>query len=93
MLIILLAMILLLAGLAFVSYQSFKLEEHNKIRDLEEGKQKDPKWILESFHPTELDPEEMANLEEENLIACGGTGKVVRLDLNKNRGTVAVKKL
>ncbi|WOL03601.1 hypothetical protein Cni_G12321 [Canna indica] len=87
------AMVVLLCGLAFVSYQSFKLEEQNKIRDLEEGKEKDSEWMLESFHPAELDPEEIANLDEENLIACGGSGKVYRLDLNKNRGTFAVKKL
>ncbi|KAG6516728.1 receptor protein-tyrosine kinase CEPR2-like [Zingiber officinale] len=91
MLSILLVMVVLLAGLAFVSYQSFILEERRRIGDLEE--EKDSEWILESFHPTELDPEEIANLDEENLIACGGTGKVYRLDLNKNRGAVAVKKL
>lgn len=91
--VILLAMSILLAGLAFVSYKSFRLEEWNKRKDLEEGIKKDSKWILESFHPTELDPEEICNLVEENLIGCGGTGKVYRLDLNKNRGTVAVKQL
>ncbi|KAG6520349.1 hypothetical protein ZIOFF_017398 [Zingiber officinale] len=93
MLTVLLVMVVLLPGLAFASYQSFKLEEMHRIRDMEEGKEKDSEWMLESFHTTELDPEEIANLDEENLIASGGTGKVYRLDLNKNRGSVAVKKL
>ncbi|XP_042473304.1 receptor protein-tyrosine kinase CEPR2-like [Zingiber officinale] len=93
MLTVLLVMVVLLPGLAFASYQSFKLEEKHRIRDMEEGKEKGSEWMLESFHTTELDPEEIANLDEENLIACGGTGKVYRLDLNKNRGSVAVKKL
>ncbi|XP_065000331.1 receptor protein-tyrosine kinase CEPR2-like [Musa acuminata AAA Group] len=85
------AMIILFAGLIFVSYQSFELEEQNRRRDLEEGKDKDSEWMLESFYPTELVPEEIINLDEENLIARGGTGKVYRLDLSKNRGTFAVK--
>ncbi|XP_010911833.1 uncharacterized protein [Elaeis guineensis] len=92
-LVILLALSILLAGLAFVSYKSFKLEEYNKRRDPKEGMEKDSKWNLESFHPTELDPEEICNLDEENLIGCGGTGKVYRVDLNKNRGAIAVKQL
>lgn len=90
--IILSAIFVLLAGLVFVSYRSFKLEESRKKKDLEEGVDNDSKWKVESFQPPELDAEEICNLEEENLIGSGGTGKVYRLEL-KNRGTVAVKQL
>ncbi|KAJ8647424.1 hypothetical protein MRB53_000447 [Persea americana] len=90
--IILLALTLVLAGLGLVSYKSFKVEESSKENDLERGSRKDPNWKLESFHQTELEAEELNNLEEENLIGSGGTGKVYRLDL-KNGGPVAVKQL
>ncbi|XP_020088217.1 receptor-like protein kinase HSL1 [Ananas comosus] len=93
MIIIFVVLIVLLAGLAFVSYESFKLEERRKRRDFDECKGKDSKWVLESFHPMELDPEEICNLEEDNLIGSGSAGKVYKLDLNKSRGTVAVKQL
>ncbi|GMH00352.1 hypothetical protein Nepgr_002191 [Nepenthes gracilis] len=51
------------------------------------------KWKLESFHPLQFDVEEIFDLKEEKLIGSGGTGKVYRLDLKKNGGTVAVKQL
>jgi serine/threonine protein kinase len=41
----------------------------------------------------DIDADEICDLEEDNLIGCGGTGKVYRLDLKKNRGAVAVKQL
>ncbi|XP_039121857.1 LOW QUALITY PROTEIN: receptor protein-tyrosine kinase CEPR2-like [Dioscorea cayenensis subsp. rotundata] len=87
------AMIVLLFGLVFVSYKSFKLEESRRQKDSEDGMEDDSNWKVETFHPTELDPEEICNLEEDNLIGSGGAGKVYRLELNKNRGTVAVKQL
>ncbi|KAJ0972138.1 hypothetical protein J5N97_020097 [Dioscorea zingiberensis] len=90
---IMLALIVLLFGLAFVSYKSFKLEESRRKKDLEGGKDEDTNWKIETFHPTELDPEEICNLDEDNLIGSGGAGRVYRLELNKNRGTVAVKQL
>lgn len=90
---IMLAMIVLLFGLVFVSYKSFKLEESRRQKDLEGGKEDDSNWKVETFHPTELDPEEICNLEEDNLIGSGGAGKVYRLELNKNRGTFAVKQI
>ncbi|KAG1331186.1 receptor protein-tyrosine kinase CEPR2 [Cocos nucifera] len=90
--IILSAMVMLLTGLVFVSYRSFKLEESHKKKDQEEGMDNDSKWKVESFQPPELDAEEICKLEEENLIGSGGTGRVYRLQL-KNKGTVAVKQL
>ncbi|KAJ0969411.1 hypothetical protein J5N97_022288 [Dioscorea zingiberensis] len=90
---ILFVMIVLSVGLAFASFKSFKLEEQRKKKDMEEGSEEDTSWKLESFHPTEIDAEEICNLDDDNLIGDGGTGKVYRLDLNKNRGTLAVKKL
>lgn len=92
-LVIMLLMSILLVGLMYVSYKSFKLEQSCKKIDVEGGMTDDSKWKLESFHPTELDAEEISNLDEENLVGSGCAGKVYRLDLNKNRGTVAVKKL
>ncbi|GJN13093.1 hypothetical protein PR202_ga31427 [Eleusine coracana subsp. coracana] len=87
------ATLLLVAGILFISYRSFKLEELKK-RDLEHGDC--GQWKLQSFHPLELDADEICNVGEENLIGSGGTGRVYRLELN-GRGSrgraVAVKRL
>ncbi|XP_020107626.1 receptor-like protein kinase HSL1 [Ananas comosus] len=85
---ILLALLFLLAGLVFISYRSFKLEESLRMEEGKDGN----KWKLESFHPPEIDAEEICKLDEGNVIGSGGTGKVYRLEL-KNRGAVAVKQL
>jgi Leucine-rich repeat (LRR) protein len=90
------ATLLLVAGILCVSYRSFKLEELKK-RDLEHG-DGCGQWKLESFHPLELDADEICAVGEENLIGSGGTGRVYRLEL-KGRGgrggggVVAVKRL
>ncbi|RWW29603.1 hypothetical protein GW17_00005864 [Ensete ventricosum] len=86
-------LVMLVLGLGFVRYRNLKLKKHLNRRDLDGGEGKDSKWMLQSFHPMALNPAEISDLDEENLIASGGTGKVYRLDLNRNRGTVAVKKL
>ncbi|CAL9775897.1 unnamed protein product [Musa acuminata subsp. burmannicoides] len=90
---ILLVMFVLFFGLGFVRYWNLKLKKYFNRRDLKEGEEKDSKWLLQSFHPMVLNRAEISDLDEENLIASGGMGKVYRLDLNGNRGTVAVKKL
>ncbi|KAH7663779.1 Non-specific serine/threonine protein kinase protein [Dioscorea alata] len=90
---ILFALLVLSVLLAFASFKSFKFEELKKNKDLEEGSEEDTSWKLESFHPTEMDAEEICNVDDDNLIGDGANGKVYRLDLNKNRGTFAVKKL
>lgn len=87
------ALIVVLAGLVLVSYKNFKLCEADRETRLEEGKEKDPKWKLASFHQLEIDEDEICDLEEENLVGSGSTGKVYRLNLKKNGGTVAVKQL
>ncbi|KAK8454160.1 hypothetical protein SEVIR_5G406300v4 [Setaria viridis] len=87
------SLVVLLSGLACLSYENYKLEEFNRKGDIESGGSTDLKWVLETFHPPELNPEEICSLDGENLIGCGGTGKVYRLELNKGRGTVAVKEL
>ncbi|XP_020581609.1 receptor-like protein kinase HSL1 isoform X2 [Phalaenopsis equestris] len=83
---------ILLTGLVVVTYRSFKREESRRRKNLEKVIENDGKWKLESFHPTDLEVEEICNLEEVNLLGSGGTGKVYKLDL-KNKGTVAVKQL
>ncbi|PWZ31074.1 Receptor-like protein kinase HSL1 [Zea mays] len=87
------SLVVLLFGLACLSYENYRLEELNRKGDTESGSDTDLKWALETFHPPELDPEEISNLDGESLIGCGGTGKVYRLELSKGRGTVAVKEL
>lgn len=87
--IIAVALAAFLAGLLLVSYKNFKLSA-----DMENGeKEVSSKWKLASFHHIDIDAEQICNLEEDNLIGSGGTGKVYRLDLKKNAGTVAVKQL
>ncbi|XP_051179744.1 uncharacterized protein [Lolium perenne] len=86
------AMLLLVVGILFVSYRSFKLEEQRK-RDLERGDGGCEQWKLESFHPPELDADEICGVGEENLVGSGGTGRVYRLQLKDGGGTVAVKRL
>ncbi|XP_004309904.1 PREDICTED: receptor-like protein kinase HSL1 [Fragaria vesca subsp. vesca] len=87
------ALVVVLAGLVLVSYKNFKRFEVDGENSLEEGKETDPKWKLASFHQLEIDADEICDLEEENLVGSGSTGKVYRLDLKKNGGTVAVKQL
>ncbi|KAF0897221.1 hypothetical protein E2562_034531 [Oryza meyeriana var. granulata] len=88
------AMLLLVVGILFVSYRSFKLEELKK-RDMEQGGGCGEQWKLESFHPLELDADEICAVGEENLIGSGGTGRVYRLALKGGGGgtVVAVKRL
>ncbi|KAL5204877.1 hypothetical protein ABZP36_009748 [Zizania latifolia] len=88
------AMLLLVVGILFVSYRSFKLEEFKK-RDMEQGDGCGEQWKLESFHPPELDADEICGVGEENLIGSGGTGRVYRMVLKGGGGgtVVAVKRL
>ncbi|KAK4375273.1 hypothetical protein RND71_005950 [Anisodus tanguticus] len=92
--IVLLSLAVLMGGLLLVSYLNYKhSHEADDEEKLEEGKGKDPKWKLESFHHVELDADEVCDFDEDNLIGSGGTGKVYRLDLKKGCGTVAMKQL
>ncbi|KAA8546268.1 hypothetical protein F0562_002993 [Nyssa sinensis] len=91
--ILLSALVVVLGGLFLVIYWNFKLTGPDQESDLGGEKEIDPKWKLESFHPVEFDADEICNLDENNLIGSGGTGKVYRLDLKKDGGTVAVKQL
>lgn len=87
--IILSVLIVVLAGLLLMNYRNYRVSNASPDQDLEI----DPKWKIESFHHLEFEVDEICNLEEGNLIGSGGTGKVYRLDLKKNGGTVAVKQL
>lgn len=99
------AMLLLIVGILSVSYRSFRLEESRKRRDMERGGGSggwSEQWKLESFHPPELDADEICGVgagddggaDAENLVGSGGTGRVYRLRLKGAGGTtVAVKRL
>ncbi|XP_017981480.1 PREDICTED: receptor-like protein kinase HAIKU2 [Theobroma cacao] len=87
------ALLLVLAGLLLVSYKNFKLSEADTENSLEGEKGVDPKWKLASFHQMDIDADEICNLDEENLIGSGSTGRVYRLDLKKKGAVVAVKRL
>ncbi|CAK9168314.1 unnamed protein product [Ilex paraguariensis] len=91
--ILLLALVVILGGLLLVSYWNFKLSESGNENDLGGEKEIHPKWKLESFHQVEFNADEIYELDEDNLLGTGGTGKVYRLDLKKGGGTVAVKQL
>ncbi|XVF30128.1 hypothetical protein REPUB_Repub16aG0030500 [Reevesia pubescens] len=91
--IIAVALLVVLAGLLFVSYKNFKLSEADMENSLEGEKGVDPKWKLASFYHMDIDPDEICNLEEENMIGSGSTGRVYRLDLKKKGSVVAVKQL
>jgi len=84
------ATLLLVAGILLVSYRSFKQEELRR-RDVEHGGR--GQWKLESFHPMELDADEICGVGDESLIGSGGTGRVYRLELKGRGGVVAVKRL
>ncbi|KAH6765139.1 Leucine-rich receptor-like protein kinase family protein [Perilla frutescens var. frutescens] len=88
--VILLALVVFLGGLLFVSYRNFKKGEADGQLGDEKGM---PPWKLESFQQVEFDVEDICEVDEDNLIGSGGTGKVYRLDLKKGCGTVAVKQL
>lgn len=85
-------LVLLLSVLMLMNYRHYKVSNSCSEDDLE-GSDMEPNWKVESFHHLEFDVDEICNLEEENLIGNGGTGKVYRLELKKNGGIVAVKQL
>lgn len=91
--IVLSCLAVLLCGLLVVSYWNFKNHEKDTEKPSGEPKGQDRKWKVESFHQIEFEADEICNLDEENLIGSGGTGKVYKLDLKKGCGIVAVKKL
>ncbi|KAL1820216.1 hypothetical protein ACET3Z_015085 [Daucus carota] len=90
--IILLALICMLSGLLVLSYRNFKLKEAYIENNLDK-KVSDSKWMIETFHQVEFDAEDVCDLDEDNLIGTGSTGKVYRLDTKKVGGSVAVKQL
>ncbi|KAG8633460.1 receptor protein-tyrosine kinase CEPR2 [Manihot esculenta] len=85
--IIIFALAIALAGLLLVRYKNFKQGQVDSESGL------NPKWKLASFDQLDIEADEIRNLEEENLIGKGGTGKVYRLDLKRSGCTVAVKQL
>ncbi|XVF63362.1 hypothetical protein PTKIN_Ptkin09bG0081700 [Pterospermum kingtungense] len=90
--IIAVALLVVLAGLLFLSYKNFKLSEGDMENGLE-GEKGAGNWKLACFHNMDIDADEICNLEEKNLIGSGSTGKVYRLELKKKGCVVAVKQL
>ncbi|WCJ44183.1 Leucine-rich receptor-like protein kinase family protein [Euphorbia peplus] len=89
--IIISTLVISLFGLLLVSYRNFRNAKADNDNDLE-GK-KDEKWKVSSFHQLDIEADEICNLEEENMIGSGGTGKVYKLELKRSGCTVAVKQL
>ncbi|KAG8378433.1 hypothetical protein BUALT_Bualt08G0136800 [Buddleja alternifolia] len=90
---ILLALAVVLGGLLLVSYRNFKQSEAKMEKQLGDEKGIHSNWKIESFQQVEFDADEICDLDEDNLIGSGSTGKVYRIDLKKGCGTVAVKQL
>ncbi|XP_012446396.1 receptor protein-tyrosine kinase CEPR2 [Gossypium raimondii] len=91
--VIVVALIMVLAGLLLVSYKNFKHNREDMENSLGGNKGVNPKWELACFHNMDIDADEICNLEERNLIGSGSTGRVYRLDLRKKGVVVAVKRL
>ncbi|KAK9713689.1 hypothetical protein RND81_06G044800 [Saponaria officinalis] len=81
--IILSVLVVILSAVLFVNYVHYKV---SKDDDLE-------KWKVESFHHLDFEVDEICNLKEGKVIGSGGTGKVYRVELKKDGGIVAVKRL
>lgn len=93
---ILFGLVVLLGGLMYASYRNFKIHREKSYTknglDDEKGSG-NPTWKLENFHQIEFDADELCDLDEENLIGVGGTGKVYRVESKKSGLTVAVKQI
>lgn len=93
---ILFSLILVLGGLMYASYKNLKMhreKSYTKNGLDEEKESENPKWKLQNFHQIEFDVDEICDLDEENLIGVGGTGKVYRVESKKSGLTVAVKQI
>ncbi|EPS61889.1 hypothetical protein M569_12898, partial [Genlisea aurea] len=86
--IILLAFVAMLGALLILNLRTLPRRKADK--GLEDDSSE---WKLENFQKVELEVDEIFDIDEDNLIGSGSTGKVYRLDLKKGRGTVAVKQL
>ncbi|KAE9593509.1 hypothetical protein Lal_00029312 [Lupinus albus] len=69
------------------------IKQHGVENNLQGQNEANQKWKLASFDRIDIDADEICNLDEDNVIGSGGTGKVYRVELKKNRGIVAVKQL
>ncbi|CAO2835352.1 unnamed protein product [Amaranthus hypochondriacus] len=85
--------VFILSVLLLINFRKYRVSNSCSENVCEGEVDTDPKWKVESFHNLEFDVDEVCNLDEKNLVGCGGTGKVYRLDLKKNGGIVAVKQL
>ncbi|KAE8682110.1 Leucine-rich receptor-like protein kinase family protein isoform 2 [Hibiscus syriacus] len=84
---------IVLAGLVLLSYKNFKRIKADMENSIEGGNRVSPKCELACFHNMDIEAEEICDLEEQNLIGRGSSGRVYRLDLTKKGIVVAVKQL
>ncbi|XP_061359394.1 receptor protein-tyrosine kinase CEPR2 [Gastrolobium bilobum] len=82
--------VVILAGFLLLRCRSIK---HGAEKNLQGQKEASQRWKLASFHQVDIDADEICNLDEDNLIGSGSTGKVYRVELRKNSAIVAVKQL
>ncbi|KAE8701868.1 Leucine-rich receptor-like protein kinase family protein isoform 2 [Hibiscus syriacus] len=94
-LIIFIAVVLfmVLTGLLLLSYKNFKRCQADMENSIDGSNGVSPKCEFECFQNMDIEAEEICNLEEQNLIGRGSTGRVYRLDLRKKGVVVAVKQL
>ncbi|KAI4331898.1 hypothetical protein L6164_016846 [Bauhinia variegata] len=85
--------VVVLAVLLLVNCGSFKHSGADVEINSQDQKEVDLKWKIASFHQVDIDADEICNLDEDNLIGSGGTGKVYRVELRKSGSKVAVKQL
>ncbi|XP_074352171.1 receptor protein-tyrosine kinase CEPR2-like [Apium graveolens] len=90
--IILLALVCMVSGLLVLRCRNYIQRENYTTEDREE-RAGDSEWEMEIFHPVQFDAKDICNLDEDNLIGTGSSGKVYRVETEKAEGTVAVKQL
>lgn len=79
--------------LALLLLSSCRCLKDGKEKNLQCQKEISQKWKLASFHQVDIEADQICNLDEDNLIGSGSTGKVYRVELRKNSVVVAVKQL
>ncbi|KMT18089.1 hypothetical protein BVRB_2g032790 [Beta vulgaris subsp. vulgaris] len=88
-----LALIIVLALVSFLAISYFIVVIINEIRQ-RNNKQELASWKLTSFQKLNFTEEKvLANLTEDNVIGCGGSGKIYQIRINQSGDEVAVKRI